>query len=89
LLPLFIFAAVTKNKNFPIFFFKISESNLAYFVENFIAILTGIFENFGHREFREKNPKNPKKTEKSSKNEMFPGHFGILTSFKNVHSGLK
>jgi hypothetical protein len=31
---------VTKNKKFPIFFFEISDSNLAYFVENFIAILT-------------------------------------------------
>jgi hypothetical protein len=53
---------VTKNKNFPIFFLKISDSNLAYFVENFIAILTVSLKKIFRREFREKNPNNAKKS---------------------------
>jgi hypothetical protein len=77
---------VYKNsKNFPIFFFKISDSNLAYFVENFIAILTVSLKFLAIDNCEKKI----RKIEKSSKNEICPVNIGILALSKNVHSGLK
>jgi hypothetical protein len=77
-----------EKKNFYHFFFKISDSNLAYFVENFIAILTVSLKFLAIENYAKKIEK-PGKIEKSSKNEMCPVDIGILFWCKNVHSGLK